>query len=78
SCWSTALGYPCCNSCDAYYQDNDGKWGVENNNWCGIPSNCSSSATCVGAQGYPCCQSTCEVYATDNDGRWGIENNNWC
>ena len=76
SCWSSALGYPCCQSCNVVYQDNDGKWGVENDNWCGIKSTCASS--CIGAQGYPCCQSTCDVVTTDADGKWGIENNNWC
>jgi len=41
SCWANALGYNCCSSCGpVYYTDNDGKWSVENNNWCGLPSNC--------------------------------------
>jgi endo-1,4-beta-xylanase len=79
SCWSASLGYPCCKSCSVYYSDNDGKWGIENDNWCGILSSCTgSNASCVGAQGYPCCQNTCTVYSTDADGKWGIENNDWC
>jgi endo-1,4-beta-xylanase len=45
----------------------------------GILSSCTgSNASCVGAQGYPCCQNTCTVYSTDADGKWGIENNGWC
>jgi len=35
------LGYNCCrNSCDIVYKDDDGNWGVENNNWCGTPFSC--------------------------------------
>jgi hypothetical protein len=82
SCWSTSLGYPCCSSCvNAAYQDNDGYWGVENDDWCGIPKSCSASSnasSCMGAQGYPCCKSTCLVYSEDGDGQWSIENNDWC
>jgi len=80
SCWSESLGYKCCSSCNVsvQYTDNDGAWGVEKNEWCGILKNCGSSNTCVGAQGYPCCKNTCEVYSTDNDGKWSIENNDWC
>ncbi|ORX58402.1 hypothetical protein BCR36DRAFT_580029 [Piromyces finnis] len=82
SCWSTSLGYSCCKSCiNVAYKDNDGEWGIENNNWCGIPKTCqsnSSSSKCNGAQGFPCCQNTCEVYTTDSDGDWGVENNDWC
>ncbi|ORX59151.1 hypothetical protein BCR36DRAFT_579777 [Piromyces finnis] len=82
ACWSTGLGYNCCKSCvDVAYIDNDGKWGVENNKWCGIPSNCNTNnnaSSCKGAQGYPCCQFSCDVYSTDSDGKWSVENNNWC
>ncbi|OUM62138.1 Non-catalytic module family DOC2, partial [Piromyces sp. E2] len=82
ACWSTGLGYNCCQSCIAVaYEDNDGKWGVENNNWCGIPKNCNNNnnaSDCRGAQGYPCCNYNCDVYSIDGDGRWSIENNDWC
>jgi len=74
SCWSSRLGYPCCKSCNVVFTDNDGKWGVENDDWCGISSTCNNSNTCVGAQGYPCCQNSCIVYSTDADGRRRIEN----
>ncbi|ORX77409.1 hypothetical protein BCR32DRAFT_223424, partial [Anaeromyces robustus] len=40
-CWSEPLGYPCCKkSCIVYEIDNDGKWGYEDNTWCGIQSYC--------------------------------------
>jgi len=75
ACWSEQLGYPCCsaNNKIVYYTDADGKWGVENNNWCGIQSDCWSEAI-----GYPCCKSTNVVAFKDADGSWGIENNDWC
>eukprot|EP00833_Pecoramyces_ruminatium_P006557 jgi/Orpsp1_1/1180589/evm.model.c7180000074007.1 len=40
-CWSEILGYPCCKGCIVYEIDEDGKWGYENNSWCGIQSYCS-------------------------------------
>ena len=27
--------YKCCTGCDVSYVDNDGEWGLENNEWCG-------------------------------------------
>jgi len=77
-CFSVALGYPCCKGNIVVYTDNDGKWGVENGNWCGI-ENTSSAVFCWSAAlGYPCCVSTSDVYYTDNDGKWGVENGDWC
>ncbi|KAG4085439.1 alpha/beta-hydrolase [Neocallimastix lanati (nom. inval.)] len=72
-CFSTKLGYPCCTSTsDVVYTDDDGDWGIENNNWCGIE-------TCWSLKlGYPCCQNTNVVYYTDDDGDWSVENNDWC
>lgn len=79
SCWSTTLGYQCCNGCNVVYTDNDGKWGVENNQWCGISNNCNSQPSCwASALGYQCCSWTNDVVYTDNDGKWGIENDQWC
>ena len=87
TCWSTKLNYPCCNTCAAVaYSDDDGDWGVENDEWCGIPKKCSSDNNndkqCVGAQGYQCCKYTCDVVTTDSDGDWGIEywsvDGEWC
>lgn len=79
SCFSVALGYPCCKENVVVYTDNDGSWGIENGNWCGIGGNSPTEDSCTGASlGYTCCSSTCEVVYTDNDGEWGIENNDWC
>jgi len=77
-CWATSLGYSCCKSClSVVEEDNDGKWAIEGDDWCGIPKSCDSQPTC-GAQGYPCCKSNCTVYAEDSDGKWSIENDDWC
>jgi hypothetical protein len=40
-CWSEKFGYSCCKKCVVYETDNNGKWGYENNHWCGIPSYCN-------------------------------------
>ncbi|OUM65856.1 Non-catalytic module family DOC2 [Piromyces sp. E2] len=41
TCWSEKLGYECCPDDDnvVYYTDDDGKWGIHNNKWCGIRGN---------------------------------------
>lgn len=33
-CPNQKNGYPCCQTCDVYLTDADGKWGVENGNVC--------------------------------------------
>ncbi|ORY69336.1 putative cellulase [Neocallimastix californiae] len=78
----TRQGYKCCKAgCSVVYSDEDGDWGVENNEWCGCgktaaPTNkCSASIT---SQGYKCCSSCGEVYFEDGDGKWGVENDEWC
>jgi len=72
-CFSTKLGYPCCQSTtEVVYTDDDGEWGVENGDWCGMGS-CWAEAI-----GYPCCKTTTEVLFTDSDGKWGVENGDWC
>jgi len=79
--WSEKLGYPRCDNCEVIYSDEDGEWGFENNNWCGIDSeNCSNEIPTEfwsEKLGYPRCDN-CEVIYTDGDGKWGYENNNWC
>jgi len=79
-CPTTRLGYPCCkNSKDIYYIDADAYWGVENNEWCGIPVDEQSATGCWSAPlGYPCCEKTTTVVEKDLYGSWGIENNGWC
>jgi cellulose 1,4-beta-cellobiosidase len=79
ACFSQSLGYPCCSGNDVVYIDNDGKWGVENGNWCGIADTPAPAACWSTSLGYPCCSSSsAQVYYTDNDGKWGVENNDWC
>ena len=71
--------YPCCNGCDVVYTDNEGEWGVENQNWCFISnSRCHPQSCKFEALGYKCCQNCGPVIYTDNDGNWGVENNDWC
>ncbi|ORX84303.1 acetylxylan esterase [Anaeromyces robustus] len=78
-CFSLALGYSCCQKTTAViYEDKDGKWGIENNQWCGIKPTTSNNNCWSVDLGYPCCKSTNEVYVTDENGKWGLENNNWC
>jgi len=78
TCWSESLGYPCCSSCVGIeYEDNDGQWGIQNGDWCGLSKDCGKS-TCQGAQGYSCCKSTCVVYSDEDNLKWGIENDDWC
>jgi len=33
-------GYECCSDCNVVITDEIGRWGVENDDWCGIPYNC--------------------------------------
>ncbi|ORX79922.1 hypothetical protein BCR32DRAFT_294130 [Anaeromyces robustus] len=82
SCWSNALGYECCKGCTVIESDASGDWGIENNQWCGIPSSCKANNTgntsCWSKSlGYDCCKECNTVY-TDGDGDWGFENNQWC
>jgi len=46
ACWSSVMGYDCCQSCDVAYEDATGKWGVENNNWCGIDTEKCNGVSC--------------------------------
>jgi len=76
NCFSQSLSppYPCCTGNQVLYTDEDGDWGVENDQWCGIGN---SDACFSVALGYSCCES-CEVLYTDDDGDWGVENDKWC
>jgi len=73
NCFSERLGYSCCKGNEVLYTDNDGKWGVENDEWCGI----KDTDECQGKDDYPACQETTEVLYTD-DSEWGVENDGWC
>jgi len=77
SCWSLKLGFPCCkNAFPVHYTDADGRWGVENGDWCGIieTTNCWSKSL-----GYECCTEKCPFpYDQDEYGSWGVQGINWC
>jgi len=82
-CWSQRLGYNCCTtSCYIYEKDQDGNWGYENNEWCGIPSSCIEDQCWSKKLGYECCTGDDEghifVVEEDKDGQWGYENGHWC
>jgi len=82
-CWSEKLGYSCCKGCVVVLTDEDGQWGGEHGQWCGIKESvCEANlknGNCYGAvtRHYPCCE-TCNVVLTDEEGKWGFENNHWC
>jgi len=81
-CFSQLLKppYPCCKGITTVYTDEDGEWGVENGEWCGIDIFLKKYLTPIcfsEALGYPCCNS-CFLAYTDKDGNWGIENGKWC
>jgi len=80
SCFAEAQGYNCCKGCTVVFTDESGDWGVENNQWCGIPNTCngSSSSECWSSPNYPCCSDGATVVYSDSDGNWGYENNQWC
>ncbi|KAG4094535.1 L domain-like protein [Neocallimastix lanati (nom. inval.)] len=41
-CWSLEQGYNCCVGCTTFLTTDEGNWGIENAEWCGIPSYCSA------------------------------------
>ncbi|ORX84141.1 alpha/beta-hydrolase [Anaeromyces robustus] len=71
--------YDECKSCLTYYIEDGVKWGVENNDWCLIPSKCDSTelSQCFSYPQYPCCEG-CTVIEETAEGKWGIENSQWC
>ncbi|OUM66602.1 Non-catalytic module family DOC2 [Piromyces sp. E2] len=86
-CWSKKLGYDCCRQkmIDVALTDKDGKWGIEDNKYCGIveekeDTNNKKNNKCWSEPlGYPCCNNKdIKTSYTDKDGDWGYENGNWC
>jgi len=80
NCWSIDYGYSCCEkTCKAIMTDNTGKWGIENDQWCGIvDDNCNKQdSSCWSLPEYPCCKGNVIVQSDDN-GDWGFEDNQWC
>ena len=33
--------YACCSGCNVVEEDAQGKWGIENNQWCGLQAKCN-------------------------------------
>jgi len=51
-CWSLKLDYPCCETTtEVVFTDNDGKWGLEDGQWCGIPNGGSTGGKTEGEAG---------------------------
>ena len=44
-CWSLKYDYPCCekNTTEMVFEDTRGRWGRENDTWCGLPLEDSKS-----------------------------------
>ncbi|OUM62465.1 Non-catalytic module family DOC2 [Piromyces sp. E2] len=79
-CWSRSIGYVCCDKCNVLLVDEQGKWSVEDNYWCGInPDKCKyEGMECAKTKNkLPCC-TTCEIALIDGSGRYGYENGEWC
>jgi len=80
-CWAKDIGYECCSAgnTEVLFSDENGDWGVENGNWCGmVTAAAAAESKCWSeASGFPCC-STCTIYYQDETGKWGVENDNWC
>eukprot|EP00833_Pecoramyces_ruminatium_P018669 jgi/Orpsp1_1/1192701/evm.model.d7180000095272.1 len=75
---SLVHAYDECRGCNSVYVEDGVKWGVENNDWCLIPSRCENQvAECFSYPDYECCEG-CNVFEEDSSGKWGIENNQWC
>ncbi|ORX84139.1 alpha/beta-hydrolase [Anaeromyces robustus] len=70
--------YEYCQGCRVFYED-DQQWGVENNDWCIIPSKCKGEELnqCFSYPEYICCEG-CNVIEETAEGKWGIEKNQWC
>ncbi|ORX57760.1 cellulase Cel9A precursor [Piromyces finnis] len=78
SCFAKSMGYACCSvGTEVVYTDNDGQWGIENGQWCGIGGGQQQQQQEEKCGDYACC-SGCESVYVDNDGKWGVENGNWC
>ncbi|OUM61517.1 Non-catalytic module family DOC2 [Piromyces sp. E2] len=87
-CWSDELGYKCCSKGNNAVYDitEDGEWGYEDGNWCGIISedgdgdkeNPGEEECWSKRKGYECCSPNAVVMSTDKDGDWGYENGHWC
>ena len=78
-CFSAKLGYSCCTTGIASVKnDENGYWGIENDEWCGVASN-EEVQECWSAKfGYKCCDPSTEISFEDEKGKWGIDGSSWC
>jgi len=78
TCWANYFGYRCCtNTKNVVYSNESGKWGKENNDWCGI--NEKEDPNCWANKfGLSCCKTTNVEVLKDKNGSWGTENDDWC
>jgi len=76
-CWATDKGFNCCSdNIMPVFNDTDGFWGVEKDNWCGIKRRDYCWAK---SKDYPCCSGKSKnMELVDMDGIWGLENGSWC
>jgi len=79
-CWSEPLGYPCCKGkTEVLDTDENGQWGVENDEWCGIVRDNKESCWAT-KLGYKCCSTDAcrNVLYSDDDGQWDYVDDDWC
>jgi len=72
--------YSNCKGCRIITVEDGVNWGVENNDWCIVPSTCNKNDEknkCFAFPQYSCCEG-CKVVEEDKEGKWGVENNEWC
>jgi len=76
---SLVYAYDECSTCKVYYVEDGVQWGVENKDWCIIPSKCDEvlSKDCFSYPYYACCEG-CDVIEETEEGKWGVEKNAWC
>jgi len=75
-CWSTKLGFPCCQSKSTevlYIEENFGYLFGYEEELCGI----TDAQLCPKGDEYKCCEK-CNVYFIDDDGFWGTQHGEWC
>jgi len=84
-CWAEDFGYKCCSPTNNKIRvtDEDGDWGVENGEWCGINFNPDAKKETSGCWaeelGYKCCtKPNAKVIEKDEFGEWSVEKNEWC
>jgi len=82
-----ADGYFCCGYlCDQknpIYTDEDGIWGVENNEWCLCtqflyPEELNECSEKITNLGFKCCPKDCKVIYSDEYGTWGLYGGSLC